>query len=177
MHQKNFPQPTSPEDLLRRPSSGLARASAERRLLTVMFCDLVDSTALSTSLDPEDLREVIARYHARVAEVASQHSGFVAKYMGDGVLVYFGYPQAREDDPERAIQAGLDIIDATGRLEFPLQRLQVRVGLATGLVVVGDLIGSGASAEQAVVGETPNLAARLQVSAAPHHGRDRRNHA
>ncbi len=167
MHQKNLPQPTSPEDLLRQPSSNLARASAERRLLTVMFCDLVDSTALSTSLDPEDLREVIARYHARVAEVASQHSGFVAKYMGDGVLVYFGYPQAREDDPERAIQAGLDIIDATGRLEFPFQRLQVRVGLATGLVVVGDLIGSGASAEQAVVGETPNLAARLQGSAAP----------
>jgi class 3 adenylate cyclase len=132
-----------------------------------MFCDLVGSTALSTSLDPEDLREVIATYHARVAEVAGQHSGFVAKYMGDGVLVYFGYPQAHEDDPERAVQAGLDIINAIGQLALPTQPLQVRVGIATGLVVVGDLIGSGASAEQAVVGGTPNLAARLQTSAAP----------
>ncbi len=167
MLQKNSPHPTPVGEVPQQPSSSSTGASAERRLLTVMFCDLIGSTALSTSLDPEDLREVIASYHAQVAEVASQHSGFVAKYMGDGVLVYFGYPQAHEDDPERAIQAGLDIIDAIGQLTLPAQGLQVRVGIATGLAVVGDQIGSGASAEQAVVGEPPNLAARLQAAAAP----------
>lgn len=164
---KHSSRPTTAEVLPQQPCRGSTGASAERRLLTIMFCDLVGSTVLSTSLDPEDLREVIVGYHARVTEVASQHSGFVAKYMGDGVLVYFGYPQAQEDDPERAVRAGLDIIDAIGRLQHPVQGLQVRLGIATGLVVVGDLIGSGASAEQAVVGETPNLAARLQASAAP----------
>ena len=141
-------------------------AGAERRLLTIMFCDLVGSTELSTRLDPEDLREIIAKYHGCVAEVLERFGGFVAKYMGDGILAYFGYPHAHEDDAEQAVRAGLTIVDAVGRLDLP-QRLQVRLGIATGLVVVGDLIGAGAAQEQAVVGETPNLAARLQSLSAP----------
>ncbi len=144
-----------------------APAEAERRQLTVMFCDLVDSTALSARLDPEDLREVIAAYHRAVAEVVAGFEGFVAKYMGDGVLVYFGYPQAHEDDAERAVRAGLAVIDAVGRLDAKSVKLQARVGIATGLAVVGDLIGEGSAQEQSVVGETPNLAARLQALAAP----------
>jgi class 3 adenylate cyclase/predicted ATPase len=140
--------------------------SAERRQLTVMFCDLVGSTALSARLDPEDLREVIGRYHACVAETVSRCDGFVAKYMGDGVLVYFGYPQAHEDDAEQAVRAGLALVNAISELEAP-GPLQLRIGIATGLVVVGDLIGVGSSQEQAVVGETPNLAARLQALAEP----------
>src|SRR6516165_2448231 len=140
--------------------------SAERRQLTVMFCDLVGSTALSARLDPEDLREVIGRYHACVAETVSRCDGFVAKYMGDGVLVYFGYPQAHEDDAEQAVRAGLALVSAVGELEAP-GRLQLRIGIATGLVVVGDLIGAGSAQEQAIVGETPNLAARLQALAEP----------
>jgi class 3 adenylate cyclase len=141
---------------------------AERRQLTVMFCDLVGSTALSARLDPEELREVIAAYHQCVAEAVRRFDGVVAKYMGDGVLVYFGYPRAHEDDAERAVRAGLDIVAAVGRLDTPaVGELQVRIGIATGLVVVGDLIGEGASQEQAVVGETPNLAARLQALAEP----------
>ena len=143
-----------------------AAATAERRQLTVMFCDLVGSTALSARLDPEDLREVIGAYHAAIAEVIGRFDGFVAKYMGDGVLAYFGYPQAHEDDAERAVRAGLAVVEAVRRLQTPVP-LQMRVGLATGLVVVGDLIGSGASREEAVVGETPNLAARLQALAEP----------
>ncbi|TYO61724.1 AAA family ATPase [Bradyrhizobium hipponense] len=139
---------------------------AERRQLTVMFCDLVGSTALSARLDPEDMREVIGTYQAWVAEVVGQHEGFVAKYMGDGVLVYFGYPQALENDAERAVRAGLALVDAVGRLQTS-ERLRVRVGIATGVVVVGDLIGSGATQERGVVGETPNLAARLQGLAEP----------
>jgi class 3 adenylate cyclase/predicted ATPase len=140
--------------------------SAERRQLTVMFCDLIGSTALSTRLDPEDLREIIGRYHACVAETVSRFDGFVAKYMGDGVLVYFGYPHAHEDDADQAVRAGLALVNAVGELAAP-GRLQLRIGIATGLVVVGDLIGEGASQEQAVVGETPNLAARLQALAEP----------
>jgi class 3 adenylate cyclase len=142
-------------------------ADAERRQLTVMFCDLVSSTALSARLDPEDLREVIGAYHRAVTEVCAGFGGFVAKYMGDGVLVYFGYPQAHENDAERAIRAGLDLIDAVGRLGIKSVKLQTRVGIATGLVVVGDLIGEGSAQEQSVVGETPNLAARLQSLAEP----------
>jgi len=142
-------------------------ADAERRQLTVMFCDLVGSTALSTRHDPEDLREVIGAYHRAVAEIVTGFDGFVAKYMGDGVLIYFGYPQAHEDDAERAVRAGLGTIDAVGRLDIKSSKLQARVGIATGLVVVGDLIGEGSAQEQAVVGETPNLAARLQALAAP----------
>jgi class 3 adenylate cyclase len=140
--------------------------SAERRQLTVMFCDLVDSTALSTRLDPEDLREVIGRYHACVSETVRRCDGFVAKYMGDGVLVYFGYPHAQEDDAEQAVRAGLALVDAVRELAAP-GPLQLRIGIATGLVVVGDLIGAGSAQEQAIVGETPNLAARLLASAEP----------
>jgi class 3 adenylate cyclase len=140
---------------------------AERRQLTVMFCDLVGSTSLSSQLDPEDLREVIAGYHHTVSEIVAGFDGFVAKYMGDGVLIYFGYPRAHEDDPERAIRAGLGTISAVGRLDVKSIKLQARVGIATGLVVVGDLIGKGSAQEQAVVGETPNLAARMQALATP----------
>src|SRR6201984_2283010 len=131
-----------------------------------MFSDLVGSTALSARMDPEDLREVISAYQKCVADPVQRFGGFVAKYMGDGVLIYFGYPQAHEDDAERAVRAGLDLVAAVGALKTHAP-LQTRVGVATGLVVVGDLIGSGASQEQAVIGETPNLAARLQGVAVP----------
>jgi len=148
--------------------SGSASSGAERRQLTVMmFCDLVGSTALSARLDPEDLREVIGAYHRTVGEIVAGFDGFVSRYMGDGVLVYFGYPGAHEDDAERAVRAGLGAIDAIGRLDFKSVKLQTRVGIATGLVVVGDLIGAGSAQEQSVVGETPNLAARLQGLAEP----------
>jgi class 3 adenylate cyclase/predicted ATPase len=140
--------------------------SAERRQVTVMFSDLVGSTALSARMDPEDLREVISGYQKCVAETVGRFGGFVAKYMGDGVLVYFGYPQAHEDDAERAVRAGLDLVTSVSGLKT-YAALQTRVGIATGLVVVGDLIGSGASQEQAIVGETPNLAARLHNIAEP----------
>jgi class 3 adenylate cyclase/predicted ATPase len=149
------------------PRDAPAAADAERRQLTVMFCDLVGSTELSARLDPEDLREVVAAYHRSVAGVVGSFDGFVAKYMGDGVLVYFGYPQAHEDDAERAVRAGLGVVDAVGRLDITSVQLQARVGIATGLVVVGDLIGEGSAQEQSVVGETPNLAARLQTLAVP----------
>ena len=141
--------------------------SAERRQLTVMFCDLVGSTPLSSQLDPEDLLEVIAAYHHAVAKVVAESDGFIARYMGDGVLVYFGYPQAHEDDAERAVRAGLGAVHAVRRLDVKSVKLQARVGIATGLVVVGDRIGEGSAQEQSVVGETPNLAARLQTLAAP----------
>jgi hypothetical protein len=131
------------------------RDTAERRQVTVMFSDLVGSTALSARMDPEDLREVISAYQKCVAESVDRFGGFVAKYMGDGVLIYFGYPQAHEDDAERAVRAGLELVAAVGGLKTHAA-LQTRVGIATGLVVVGDLIGSGASQEQAIVGETPN---------------------
>ena len=140
--------------------------AAERRQVTVMFSDLVGSTALSARMDPEDLREVISAYQKCVAATVRRYGGFIAKYMGDGVLVYFGYPQAHEDDAERAVRAGLELVAAVGALKTHAT-LQTRVGIATGLVVVGDLIGSGASQEQAIVGETPNLAARLQGIAEP----------
>ncbi len=134
-------------------------ADAERRQLTLMFCDLVGSTALAAQLDPEELREVIGGYHTAVADEIRRFDGYVAKYMGDGVLAYFGYPHAHEDDSERAVRAGLGVVARVGGLARPLQ---VRVGIATGLVVVGDLIGTGEAQERGVVGETPNLAARLQ---------------
>src|SRR5215472_15239670 len=146
---------------------GPGSQGAERRQLTVMFCDLVGSTALSTRFDPEDLREIIAAYHSTVAGIVAGFDGFVSRYMGDGLLVYFGYPQAHEDDPERAVRAGLDAIDAVGRLDVQPIKLLARVGIATGLVVVGDLIGEGSAQERSVVGETPNLAARLQALAEP----------
>jgi class 3 adenylate cyclase len=144
------------------------QSDAERRQLTVMFCDLVGSTALAAGLDPEDLREVIGAYHRCVAKVIGRGGGFVAKYMGDGVLAYFGYPLAHEHDVEHAVRAGLALVEAVPKLTTAAGvPLQVRVGIATGLVVVGDLIGAGAAQEQAVVGETPNLAARLQALAEP----------
>ena len=140
--------------------------TAERRQVTVMFSDLVGSTALSARMDPEDLREVISAYQKCAATTVERFGGFVAKYMGDGVLVYFGYPQAHEDDAERAVRAGLQLVAAVTGLRTHAS-LQTRIGIATGLVVVGDLIGAGASQEQAIVGETPNLAARLQGIAEP----------
>lgn len=139
---------------------------AERRQVTVMFADLVGSTALSARMDPEDLREIIAAYQRCVAETVQHFDGFVAKYMGDGVLVYFGYPKAHEDDAERAVRAGLELIAAMAGLKT-CASLQTRVGIATGLVVVGDLIGAGEAQERGIVGETPNLAARLQAIAEP----------
>ena len=143
-----------------------AENTAERRRVTVMFSDMVGSTALSMRMDPEDLRDVMSAYHECVAEIVRRFGGFVAKYMGDGVLVYFGYPGAHEDDAERATRAGLELIAAVAGLKIGIS-LQARVGIATGLVVVGDLIGSGAAQERGIVGETPNLAARLQGVAEP----------
>jgi class 3 adenylate cyclase/predicted ATPase len=140
---------------------------AERRQLSLMFCDLVGSTPLATRVDPEDLHDIIGAYHRTVSEAIGRFDGFVAKFMGDGVLAYFGYPHAHEHDAERAVYAGLAVIDAVARLTERGEDLAVRVGIATGLVVVGDLIGKGAAQERGVVGETPNLAARLQALAAP----------
>src|SRR5271163_4084143 len=155
-------QPTMPTP------APLATDAAERRQLTVMFCDLVGSTAMSATLDVEDMREVIGAYHRCCASLIERGGGFVAKYMGDGVLGYFGYPRAHEHDAERAVQAGLAIVEAAPKLVTAASSpLHVRVGIATGLVVVGDLIGSGEAQERGVVGETPNLAARLQSIAAP----------
>jgi class 3 adenylate cyclase/tetratricopeptide (TPR) repeat protein len=140
---------------------------AERRQITVMFCDLVGSTALSTRLDPEDLGEVIAAYHKCTADLVARFGGYVAKYMGDGVLVYFGYPEAHEADAENAVRAALALVEAVAALFAKDGRHQVRIGIATGLVVVGELVGAGEAQERNVVGETPNLAARLQAAAAP----------
>ena len=140
---------------------------AERRQITVMFSDLVGSTSLSARMDPEDLRELISAYHKCVADTVRRFDGFVGQYLGDGVLVYFGYPEAHEDDAERAVRAGLELIEAMTALKTPAS-LQTRVGIATGLVVVGDLMtGSGEAHERRIVGETPNLAARLQGIAEP----------
>jgi predicted ATPase/class 3 adenylate cyclase len=143
-----------------------AADNAERRQVTVMFSDLVGSTALSTRMDPEDLREVISAYQRCVAETVRHFGGFVARYMGDGVLIYFGYPAAHEDDAERAVRAGLALVDAVATLTAP-EPLQVRIGAATGIVVVGDVVGSGNAQANDIVGETPNLAARLQAIAEP----------
>jgi class 3 adenylate cyclase len=144
------------------------RTAAARRHLTVMFADLVGSTALSTRLDPEDLQEIMGAYHRCCAEQIEKFGGFVARYMGDGVLAYFGYPRADEDDAERAVCAGLALVAAVAGLDVgPGARLRVRVGISTGLVIVGDLIGEGASQQHEVVGEAPNLASRLQALAEP----------
>jgi class 3 adenylate cyclase/predicted ATPase len=158
------PTPAPPEPAT--PTETKPQDTAERRQVTVMFSDLVGSTALSARMDPEDLREVISAYQKAVAEAVQRFGGFVAKYMGDGVLVYFGYPQAHEDDAERALRAGLELIQAVRGLKSSTS-LQTRVGIATGLVVVGDLIGSGEAQERGIIGETPNLAARLQGIAEP----------
>jgi class 3 adenylate cyclase len=146
-----------PAAVVTAPAPGApAQVDAERRQLTVMFCDLVGSTALSTRHDPEDLRELIADYHRAVSKTVGRFDGFVAKYMGDGVLIYFGYPQAHEDDAERAVRAGLAVIQAVGQLSAR-EDLSMRLGIATGLAVVGDLIGEGAAQERGVVGRRRTL--------------------
>ena len=150
------------------PAATPQAAVAERRQLTVMFCDLIGSTALTVRLDPEDMQAVIGAYDRCCAEAITRHGGFVAKYLGDGVLAYFGYPEAHERDPELAVEAGLAIVEAVPKLKTPAgSALHVRIGIATGVVVVGDLTGSGESEERGVVGATPNLAARLQAIALP----------
>jgi predicted ATPase/class 3 adenylate cyclase len=158
------PTPAPPQPAI--PTETKPQDTAERRQVTVLFSDLVGSTALAARMDPEDLREVIAAYQKSVADTVQRFGGYIAKYMGDGVLVYFGYPQAHEHDAERAVRAGLELIQAVGVLKSGAS-LQTRVGIATGLVVVGDLIGSGEAQERGIVGETPNLAARLQGIAEP----------
>jgi class 3 adenylate cyclase len=141
---------------------------AERRQLTVMFVDLIGSTALSARIDPEEMGQVLRAYQDAVAGAVARFDGHVAKLMGDGVLAYFGWPRAHEDDAERAVLAGLTALQAIGRLRTPDgESLAARVGIATGLVVIGDLLGEGAAQEEGVVGDTPNLAARLQTLARP----------
>src|SRR5262249_35647470 len=153
------------------PPAELRNADAERRQLTVLFCDLVDSTALARQLDPEELREVVRAYQDACAKVIARFEGHIAQYLGDGLLVYFGYPRAHEDDAQRAVRTGLGIVEAIGQLNTRLAgeggvQLAVRLGVHTGLVVVGE-VGSGTRQEQLALGETPNLAARLQGLAAP----------
>ena len=150
-----------------RGQPGASETTPERRPLSVMFCDLVGSTALSSQLDPEDLREVIRNYQGCVATTIQHFDGFIARYVGDGVLIYFGWPEARETDAERAVRAGLAVASAVSAERPGGQPLQVRIGIATGLVVIGEPIGSGDSRQQTAVGETPNLAARLQSLARP----------
>jgi class 3 adenylate cyclase len=145
-----------------------AQTTAERRQLTVLFCDLAGSTAMSARLDPEDMRDVIRAYQDICSGVIARYDGYLAKFMGDGVLAYFGFPRAHEDDAERAVRAGLDLADAIAKVQTrDGEVLKTRIGVATGIVVVGDLIGQGSAQEQAVIGDTPNLAARLQARAEP----------
>jgi class 3 adenylate cyclase len=161
-------RPTGGEPISPPALSADGRAEAERRQLTVLLCDLVGSTTLSARLDPEDMSAVMRAYQESCAEVVRRWDGHLAKYMGDGVLAYFGWPQAHEDDAERAVRAGLELAAAVGRLKSGDDTpLAARVGIATGLVMVGELIGEGAAQEEAVVGDTPNLAARLQALAGP----------
>lgn len=149
-------------------ASPLPPQDAERRHLTVMFCDLVGSTALSARLDPEDMWEVIRAYRAACADVVAAYDGRIARFVGDGILVYFGYPRAHEDDAERAVRAGLDMISAIRQLKTGAgERAELRIAIATGLVMVGDLISGDASEEHGTIGDTPNLAARLQSLAEP----------
>ena len=144
-----------------------AGGPAERRQLTVLFCDLVGSTEMSSRLDPEDLRAVIGTYHQCVADTVSEFDGFIARFMGDGALVYFGYPHGHEDNAARAIHAALALVANVGKLTALDRPLRVRIGVATGLVVVGELVNAGAAREQTALGESPNLAARLQALAEP----------
>ena len=169
-YTEEVPRPASPVPPAV-PQTLLAAPEAERRHLTVLFCDLVDSTMLAGHLDPEDLREVVRAYHQTCAAVIHQYDGYIAQYLGDGVLVYFGYPLAHEDDAQRAVRTGLGILHAMDPLNTrltlpPGDRLAVRLGIHTGLVVVGE-VGAGARQEPLALGETPNLAARLQGLAAP----------
>jgi class 3 adenylate cyclase len=161
----DLPSPAAP------PGTAPSTPDAERRQLTVLFCDLVDSTMLASQLDPEDWREVVQAYQATCAKVTARYEGHIAQYLGDGLLVYFGYPRAHEDDAQRAVTAGLGMIEAVGQLNTRLARergvqLAVRLGIHTGLVVVGEM-GGGSRHEQLALGDTPNLAARLQGIAAP----------
>src|SRR4030095_11269237 len=153
------------------PSDTLPPLEAERRRLTVLFCDLIGSTTLAEHLDPEDLREVVRAYHQTCAEVIQRFDGYIAQYLGDGVLMYFGYPMAHEDDAQRAIRTGLGILESIDPLNTrlalsPEDRVAVRLGVHTGLVVGGD-VGEGSRREPLALGETPNIAARLQHLAAP----------
>jgi class 3 adenylate cyclase len=153
---------------LKRPPVEAVGIKAERRNLTVLFCDIVGSSALSARLDPEDLREILLAFQASCGDAISRYDGHIARYMGDGVLAYFGFPIAHEDDTERAVNAALQMVASIPKLTFPNTRpLALRIGIATGLVVVGDLIGEGSSREFALIGEAPNLAAFLQQSAKP----------
>jgi class 3 adenylate cyclase len=150
------------------PSAAVRSGSSERRQLTIMACNLVDSMALSARLDPEDMRDLIGSFHKRVADVVSRFDGFVAQYLGDGVLVYFGYPAAHEHDTEQAVRAGLAILDAIGTMKAASGvPLQARVGIATGLVVVGEKLGTGDTGQRVAIGETPDMAARLQAAGSP----------
>ena len=148
------------------PSFNDPRSPTERRQITVLFCDLVGSTSLAARLDPEDLRDLVRVYHARCDEIVREFDGSVAQFLGDGVMARFGYPLAHEDDAERAIRCGLEMIEAIRKLGAGM-KLEARVGIATGVVVVGDQLGSEPTLERAAVGETPNLAARLQSLAQP----------
>jgi predicted ATPase/class 3 adenylate cyclase len=164
----DYQQSSTPRTSLTAATVAPPRSEAERRHLTVLFCDLVGSTGFAVELDPEELSGVIHRFQDTCAAVIKHFGGYIGRFMGDGLLVYFGYPQAHEDDAERAVRAGLDIVAKVGQLLLPSgEPLQVRVGIATGLVVVGETIGEGSAQEQAVFGETPNLAAHLQQVAAP----------
>src|SRR5678816_2207919 len=141
--------------------------SVERRQLTVLFCDLVGSTPLSSRLDPEELRDVIAVFYTCVADTVAQFGGHVSRYMGDGALIFFGYPHAFEDNAARAVRGALTLVSSVAKLDVRTERLSVRIGISTGLVVVGDIVNVGAAKEQTALGDTPNLAARLQAVAEP----------
>lgn len=160
--------PTEPPSSLSTSSQSAGPAVAERRLLSVLFCDMVGSTALSNRLDPEDMRAVIRAYHGGCTNIVKRHDGHVANFIGDGLLVYFGWPQAHDDDAERAVRAGLELAKAVSALTAPTgEALRVRIGVATGPVVVGNLIREGPAQEHSAVGATPHLAAQLQTAAAP----------
>jgi len=168
------PPSAGPDEVARVPLSrspspaDAARDTAERRQLTVMFCDLVGSTALTARLDPEDMRQIVRAYQDACSGVVARYDGFVAQFLGDGILAYFGFPRAHEDDAARAVHAGLEIAEVVAGLQTrAVEKLSVRVGIATGVVVAGDIVGQGSSQEQAVVGDTPNLAKRLQDLAEP----------
>jgi class 3 adenylate cyclase len=157
----------TPVEIAAPPPVEPVTSDAERRPLTVMFCDLADSTALSTRLDPEDLQDVIRAYQERCTAIVREYEGFVAKYMGDGILVYFGYPKSLERNAERAVRTGLAVVEAMAGLNAELGlangiEIAVRIGIATGLVMVGEIVGEGVAQERAVIGEAPNVAARLQ---------------
>jgi class 3 adenylate cyclase len=164
----DYQQSSTPRTSVTAATVASPHSQAERRHLTVLFCDLVGSTGFALELDPEELSGIIRRFQDTCAAVIKHFGGYIGRFMGDGLLVYFGYPQAHEDDAERAVRAGLDIVAKVGQLLLPSgEPLQVRVGIATGLVVVGETIGEGSAQEQAAFGETPNLAAHLQQVAAP----------